>query len=78
MQYNFEVRTTLSDEETAKLVSKVFEGLEASSQLILEAKIRVNTELPDENVDALKEAVSNLMSKKLGAESEAQLISKEY
>jgi hypothetical protein len=78
MKYNYEVRTQLTDEELSDLVSNAAEGLEGSSQLILELKLNVNTELPNENVDALTEAVSQLVSDKLGVEVEAQLISKEY
>ena len=77
MQYNFEARTALSDDEANKLVSKVVEGLETSSQLILEVKVRVNTELPEDKVILLSEAVSAFISKKIGVETETKLISKE-
>lgn len=78
MQYNFKVRTALTDEESQALVSEVVEGLEASSQLILEVKVRVNTELPDDKADSLKEAVNTFVSERLGVEAETELISKEY
>lgn len=78
MQYNFEARVTLPDQESASLVSEVAEGLEATTQLILGARIRVNTELPDEKIVALTESVKTLVSEKLGADVEVSLISQEY
>lgn len=78
MKYNFEVRASLTGEESANLVSEVAENLESSSQLILEVKVSINTELPEDKIDSLKEAVRNFVSEKLGIDSEAELISKEY
>ena len=77
MQYNFKVRTALSDEEANQIVSEAAEGLETSTQFTVELKIRVNTELPDEKVDSLQEAVNKLISEKIGVDSEVELISKE-
>jgi hypothetical protein len=75
MTYNFETRTTLTDEETKQLI--VVEGLEVSSEIILEAKIKTNTELPQDKVESLRVAGNNLVSAKLGT-SETQLISQEH
>lgn len=77
MKYNFEVRTSLADKEFSDLVSNAAEGLEGSSQLILELKLNINTELPSENVDTLQAAVSEFLSDKMGIDVEAELISKE-
>jgi hypothetical protein len=78
MQYNFEVRTALSDDELKEVVDQAGEGLEASSQIVLEAKIKVNTELPDEKVELLRQAVGSLIAEKLGAETDTILISQEH
>jgi hypothetical protein len=76
MQYNFEARTSLSPEDTSALV-EADGGIEVSGTLVVEAKIKLNTELPDDKAESLKEAVAKLLSNKFGT-SEVSLISKEY
>jgi F0F1-type ATP synthase delta subunit len=78
MQYNFEIRAELHDKELTSIVEAGPDGLEASSELIVEAKIRVNTELPDKAVEALRKAVSSVFSRKLGVKAEAKLLSSEH
>jgi S-adenosylmethionine:diacylglycerol 3-amino-3-carboxypropyl transferase len=78
MQYNFEVRTALNDEELSSLISDVAEGLEGSSQVVMRTSIRVNTELPDEKVEALRQAVDDFITDKLGADTEVALVSQEH
>jgi hypothetical protein len=78
MQYNFEVRTALSNDELQSVTDQASEGLEASSQIILEAKIRVNTELPDEKVESLRQAVGKLVTDKLATQADTTLISQEH
>jgi S-adenosylmethionine:diacylglycerol 3-amino-3-carboxypropyl transferase len=77
MQYNFEVRTALTDEENNQIVSEVAEGLEATSQVIMRVNVRVNTELPDDKVELLRQAVDGLVSEKLGTDAEVTLLSQE-
>jgi hypothetical protein len=78
MQYNFEVRTALPDDEVTTAVSVVVEGLQASANLIVGVKVRLNTELPDDKLESLTEAVSQLMTDKLGTEVSAVLTSNEH
>lgn len=78
MQYNFQVSAALPDEDSKNLVSEVAEGLEASTELIVEIKVKVNTELPEEKIESLTDAVSGFVTNTLGVEATAQLISKEY
>jgi hypothetical protein len=54
MQYNFEIRAELPDKDLESIVEAGPKGLEASSELVIEAKIRVNTELPDKAVEAIR------------------------
>lgn len=78
MQYNFEVRTALGEEELSSVVGDVAEGLEASSQIVMRTSIRVNTELPDEKVEALRQAVDELITNTLGTDAEVVLVSQEH
>jgi hypothetical protein len=78
MKYNFQLRAQLSDEDLKEIAAAGPEGLEASSELIVVAKIKTNTELQDEaHVEALREAVSGVIAQKLGVEAEATLLSQE-
>ena len=78
MQYNFEIRTAFNDDELQKLVNEAGEGLVASSQLVIGVKIRVNTELPDEKVELLRQALAESVADKLGSEDEVVLVSQEH
>lgn len=78
MKYNFEIRTAFTDEEMKEITSQTVEGLEASSQVVIEAKIDTNTELPEDKVEVLRQAVGKLVSDKLGSEVETLLISQEH
>ncbi|HZS47227.1 MAG TPA: hypothetical protein VFC63_19290 [Blastocatellia bacterium] len=78
MTYNFEIRTTFSEDELKQVASKTVDGLEASSQLIIEAKIKTNTELPGDKVELLRQAVKEVIATKLGSETEIILISQEH
>jgi F0F1-type ATP synthase delta subunit len=70
MQYNFEVRTELPDEDVQAIADAGSKGMEASSQLIVQAKIRVNTELPDKSIEDIRKAVSKTLSKQLGIKAD--------
>jgi F0F1-type ATP synthase delta subunit len=78
MQYNFQIRASLPDEDLKEIISAGPEGLEASSELVVQAKIRVNTELQDEHVESLREAVSSVLGRQLGIEAQATLLSSEH
>ena len=79
MQYNFELRAQLPVEELASIVAAGPEGLEASSDVIVEVKLKVNTELQDPaHIEALRQAVSSVLSSKLSIEAEATLLSSEH
>jgi hypothetical protein len=79
MQYNFELRAQLPDEDLKSIVSAGPEGLEASSSLIIQLKLNLNTELQDEeHIEALRQGVSDVLSKQLGVEAEATLLSQEH
>jgi len=78
MQYNFEVRTSLSEDELQQVLSQTADGLEGASQIVMRASVRVNTELPEDKVEALRQAVDGFITEKLGAETSVELISQEY
>jgi hypothetical protein len=79
MQYNFELRAQLPDEDLKEIISAGPEGLEASSNLIVAVQLKLNTELQDDaHIEALREAVSGVLSDKLGVEAEAIFLSQEH
>jgi F0F1-type ATP synthase delta subunit len=78
MQYNFELRVQLPDEDLKSIAAAGPEGLEASSELIIVAKIKTNTELPDEHVENIRQALSSVLGNQLGTEAEATLLSQEH
>jgi len=76
MQYNFKILTSLSEAEL-KEIAATTEGLEVSGDLVIQAKLRVNTELPDEKVELLKETLDSLVEERFGP-SEVTLVSTEH
>jgi len=75
MQYKFLVSAPVND------IGEVIQSdgaLIASGTLNIVATISLNTELPDDKVEELRQSVSKHLSAKLGVEVEAQLTSQEH
>jgi hypothetical protein len=78
MKYKFEVHAELLDEQLETALAATAEGLEGSSHLVVRADITVNTELPEEKIEMLRQSVSEALSSTLGSTVEAQLVSQEH
>jgi hypothetical protein len=75
MQYKFSVTVPMDD------IGEVIQSdgaLIANGNLSIVATVSLNTELPDDKVEELRQSVSKHLSQKIGFGVEAQLTSQEH